>query len=126
MELARTSQGIAIGGAYLGLRKGETAEIQFVPTPGILSASLPPQINKVYPGIAKVESEGIPMLAESLELQFAPEKDSLGRTAWVHLAGRPVDPGFKGPIDFTMNIRGPLEEVLNQSTEVGLHLMGVR
>lgn len=126
MDLARSAQGIAIGGAYLGLRSGETAEIQFVPSPGILSASLPPQINKVYPGIAKVESEGIPLLAESLELRFVPEKDDQGRTAWVHIAGRPVDPGFKGPIDLTMNIRGPLDQVLNQSTEVGLHLMGVR
>jgi hypothetical protein len=126
MDLARSSQGISIGAAYLGLRPGETAEIQFVPSPGILSASLPPQINKIYPGIAKVERDGIPMLAENLELRFVPEKDELGRTAWIRIAGRPVDPGFKGPIDLAVNIRGPLDQVLNEGTEVGLHLMGVR
>jgi hypothetical protein len=97
-----------------------------VPSPGILSASLPPQINKIYPGIAKVERDGIPMLAENLELRFVPEKDELGRTAWIRIAGRPVDPGFKGPIDLAVNIRGPLDQVLNEGTEVGLHLMGVR
>jgi hypothetical protein len=124
VDLTRDSRGIAIGAGFLGLREGQTAELQLHPTPGILSSALPPAIAKVYPGIAKVEREGIPMLAEVLQIRFVPERDELGRSAWIHVAGRPVDPGFEGPIDLMINVRGPLEQVINFGATSALRLMG--
>ena len=124
VDLMRDANGIAIGAGYLGLREGVKATLQFVPTPGILSAALPPAINKLYPGISQMETAGIPLLAEDLKIRFEPEGDEQGRTAWLHVAGRPVDPMFKGPIDLTMNVRGPLEQVFNMGANSALRLMG--
>jgi hypothetical protein len=124
VDLSRDSRGIAVGAGYLGLREGETAELRFVPTPGIISTALPPSINKLYPGLGKMETEGIPMEAEVLKISFVPERDELGRTAWLHVAGQPVDPSFKGPIDLMINIRGPLDQVINFGASSALRLMG--
>ncbi len=124
IDLTRDANGIAVGSGFLGLRPGVPATLQFVPRPGILSAALPPAVNKLYPGILQMETAGIPLLAEALELRFEPKGDEQGRTAWVHLAGRPADSTFKGPIDLTMNIRGPLNEVFNAGANSTLRLMG--
>ena len=124
VDLTRDAKGIAIGDGYLGLREGVKAEVQFVPTPGILSAALPPAINKIYPGIAQMETAGVPLIADQLELRFMPRGDDEGRTAFIHLAGRPADATFKGPIDLTTNIRGPLNEVFNVGANSALRLMG--
>lgn len=124
VDLTRDATGIAIGEGYLGLRPGVPATLQFVSRPGVLSAALPPAINKLYPGILQMETAGIPLLAEELQLRFVPKGDEEGRSAWVHLAGRPVDPAFQGPIDLTMNVRGPLDEVFNAGANSTLRLMG--
>ncbi len=124
MDLTRDANGISVGAGYLGLREGVPALLQFVPRPGILSAALPPAINKLYPGILQMETAGIPLQADALEFRFEPNGDEMGRTAWVHVAGRPADPAFKGPIDLTMNIRGPLNEVFNAGANSTLRLMG--
>ncbi len=124
VDLTREAKGISIGEGYLGLRQGEPATLQFVPRPGVLSAALPPAINKLYPGILQMETAGIPLQAEELQIRFVPRGDEEGRTAWVHLAGRPVDPAFKGPIDLTLNVRGPLDEVFNAGANSTLRLMG--
>jgi len=124
MDLTRDATGIAIGEGYLGLRQGVPAMLHFVPRPGVLSAALPPAINKLYPGILQMETAGIPLQAEELQIRFVPRGDEEGRTAWVHLAGRPVDPAFQGPIDLTLNVRGPLDEVFNAGANSTLRLMG--
>jgi hypothetical protein len=126
LELLHDANGFALGAGYLGLREGEPAELRLVPTPGILSSALPPSINKAYPGIAKVEREGVPLKAEVLQMRMLPEPDERGRTAWLRVAGRPVDPGFKGPVDLTVNVRGPLDEVINLGANSALRVMGRR
>lgn len=124
VDLTRDAKGISIGEGYLGLRPGEPATLQFVSRPGVLSAALPPAINKLYPGILQMETAGIPLQADELQVRFVPRGDEEGRTAWVHLAGRPVDPAFKGPIDLTLNVRGPLDELFNAGANSTLRLMG--
>jgi hypothetical protein len=124
VDLARDAKGIAIGEGYLGLREGEKAQLKFRPSPGVISAALPPAINKLYPGLGQMETGGIPMEAEVLQIRFVPRGDEEHRTAWVHIAGRPVDPSFTGPIDLTVNIRGPLDEVFNTGANSALRLMG--
>jgi hypothetical protein len=124
VDLTRDLKGISVGAGYLGLREGVVATLRFVPRPGILSAALPPAINKLYPGIAEMETAGIPLIADELQLKFVPEGDEERRTAWVHLAGRPADPMFKGPIDLSVNVRGPLDQVFNAGANSALRLIG--
>lgn len=126
IELNHDDSGFDLGSGFLGLREGAPAELRLVPTPGILSSVLPPSIKKVYTGIAKVEQEGLPLLAEVLQMRFVPDRDEQGRTAWVHVAGRPVDPGFKGPVDLTINVRGPLDELINLGANSAMRVMGQR
>lgn len=126
IDLTRDERGLAIGTGYLGLREGETAELQFFPRPGVLSAALPPVINRLYPGLAKMESEGAPFKARVLQIDLTPGGDAQNRTAVIHVAGEPVEPTLTAPFDLTVNVRGPLDQVLNLGGEFGLRLQGGR
>lgn len=126
LDLEHTAKGFALGAGFLGLREGETAELQLTPKPGLLSGFLPPSINRIYPGIAKMESDGVPMRAEVLQMRFLPQRDELGRSAWIHVAGRPADPNFAAPLDLMVNIRGPLDEMLNFGANSAMRVMGRR
>lgn len=124
MKLRRTAAGVQIGAGRLSLRRGESAQIRLAPTPGLLSGSLPPTVLKYYPGLGKIETGEIPLQAELLEVVFTPEGDAEGRTASVHLAGGPVDPKLRAPIDLTINVRGPLESLIKFGTDSRLHFGG--
>ncbi|MEO5957480.1 MAG: YdbH domain-containing protein [Opitutaceae bacterium] len=119
MALSRDATGIQIGKGRLALREGETADLRLAVKPGWLSTSLPPEIVKYFPGFQKIETGEIPIRARVLEMTFTPLGDASGRTAWVHLEGGPSDPDLTAPIDTTVNVRGPLEEVVKIGTDLG-------
>lgn len=114
--LRRDSSGFQIGAGRLALQGGQPAELKLAPTPGLLSGSLPPAVLKYYPGLGKIETGEIPLRASLLEVAFTPEGDAEGRTASIHLAGGPVDPKLRAPIDLTINVRGPLESLVKFGT----------
>jgi len=124
VALRRDASGVTISGAQLALREGETADLRLMPTPGVLSSSLPAKVHALYPGLAKMEMGGIPLRAEVLELRYTPARDALGRTASAHVVGRPADPGFKGPVDLTINVRGPVDQLVNLGASSAMRLMG--
>jgi hypothetical protein len=66
----------------------------------------------------------MPLRAEVLEVTFTPLGDAAGRTAWVHLAGGPVDPNLKAPIDLTVNVQGPLQSLIRFGTNSRLRFGG--
>lgn len=117
VTLHRSPSGLRIGRGTLELRAGESADLQFVPTPGLLSGSLPEPVLKAYPGLGAIESGEIPLRAERLEVAFTPEGDSQGRTASVRIVGGPDDPRLKAPVDLNINVRGPLETLLKFGTD---------
>jgi hypothetical protein len=112
----RDSTGIQIGAGKLSLQGGEPAELRLAPTPGLLSSSLPSTVLKYYPGLGQIETGQIPLQANLLEVAFTPEGDAEGRTASIHLAGGPVDPKLRAPVDLTINVRGPLESLVKFGT----------
>jgi hypothetical protein len=116
VALTRDDSGIKIGAGNLSLRPGETAELRLAPTPGLLSASIPPTVLQHYPGLRKIETGEMPMRAEQLEVTFTPEGDAAGRSASVHVVGGPSDPNLKAPIDLTVNVRGPLQSLIKFGT----------
>jgi hypothetical protein len=119
VELSRDASGIQIGDARLTLRQGETADLRLAIKPGWLSTALPPEILKYFPGFRKIETGEIPIRARVLEITMTPLGDEQGRTAWVHLAGGPSDPELTAPIDTTINVRGPLEQLVKIGAELG-------
>jgi hypothetical protein len=121
VTLRRDSSGIQIGEGRLALRRGESAELRLMPTPGLLSASLPATVKKYYPGLADLEAGKVPLTAELLEVAFTPQGDAEGRTATVHVVGGPVDPRLRAPVDLTLNVRGPLEWLIKFGTDSRLH-----
>lgn len=112
VAIHRTPAGIQIGSGSLALRSDELAELRLAPTPGLISANLPPAVLEYYPGIGRIETGEVPLRAERLEVSFMPLGDSQGRTAVLRLAGGPVDPSLRAPVDLTINVRGPLDQLV--------------
>jgi hypothetical protein len=119
VALKRDSTGMQIGDGKLTLREGETADLRLAVKPGWLTTSLPPEIIKYFPGFKKIESGEIPVRARVLEMTFTPLGDAQGRTAWVHVAGGPADPELTAPIDTTVNVRGPLDQLVKIGADIG-------
>jgi hypothetical protein len=126
VALKRDASGLQIGAGNLSLRPGETAQLRLAPTPGLLSSSLPPMVLQHYPGLTKIEMGEAPLRAEELEVTFTPGGDAEGRTARVHIAGGPVDPGLRAPIDLNVNVRGPLQSLIRFGTNSRLRFGGGR
>ncbi len=124
LSLRRDDQGLHLGPGRLTLPPGGTADVRLKPTPGLLTASLPDSVRKHYPGLADLEAGRVPMRAELLEVVFDPAGDAEGRTARVRLVGGPVDPRMRAPIDLNVNIRGPLETVVQFGTNSRLQWGG--
>ena len=117
IALQRDAVGIQIGVGRLSLRSGETADLRFVPTPGLLSSRLPAAVKASYPGLGQLETGGIPLRAEMLELILTPAGDAEGRTATVHIEGGPADPALKAPVVLQINVRGPLDSLVKFGTQ---------
>lgn len=124
MSLKRDASGLQIGAGNLSLRPGDTAELRLAPTPGLISTSLPDMVLQHYPGLRKIEMGETPLRADVLEVTFTPQGDAQGRTAWVHLAGGPVDPNLRSPIDLTVNVQGPLQSLIRFGTNSRLRFGG--
>jgi hypothetical protein len=103
--------GLQIAFARLALRPETTADLRLLPSPGLLTGSLPPTVLKYYPGLIKIETGEMPMRADRLEVHITPSGDTEGHSATVHLEGGPVDPSLHTPLVFDLNVNGSLEAV---------------
>jgi hypothetical protein len=118
IALARDSTGLHLGTGGLKLSSGESANLKFTPSPGMISANLPSAVQKFYPGIKGVEEGKIAFDASELEVTFTPSGDDAGRTARVHLAGGRE---AHAPLDVIVNVRGPLEWLVDMGTDSRFH-----
>lgn len=116
--------GLVLGAGQFAVRSDEPAVVRLAPTPGLISNSLPTSALQYYPGLGQIETGEVPLRAELLEVVFTPEGDSEGRTARVRLAGGPVDPKLRAPIDLTINVRGPLDALVRFGTDSRLSFGG--
>ena len=112
ISLRSDADGVRIESGHLALRAGETAELRFLPTPGVISGQLPQLVRQYYPGLLQLESGGIPLRAERLEVVMNASGDETGRTAVVSLEGGPSDPALRAPVVIQVNVRGPLDQVV--------------
>ena len=122
LALHRDESGIRVGGGRLSLRQGETADLRFTPTPGLLSSHLPAAVREHYPGLGQMETGGIPLRANLLEVTLTPAGDAEGRTAAVRIEGGPADATLKAPVVLQLNVRGSLDSVVKFGTHERLRL----
>lgn len=122
------ADGFKLGTGRLAIRHDEPAEVRLEPSPGLITNSLPPDTRKTvlkyYPGLEKIERGELPIRANQLTVTFTPNGDAEGRTATVHLAGGPVDPNMRAPVDLKINVRGPLQWLIKFGTSPQLHFGG--
>lgn len=116
LSLRRDSGGFQLGAGRLALREGESAEVRLAPSPGLLSSQLPELVRRHYPGLVQLEAGGVPLVARELEILLTPEGDVEGRTARVRLKGGPADPALQAPVNLEVNVRGPLDSLVQFST----------
>ncbi len=114
------TDGIGVGGGYLGIDPGERAEVRFRPNPGLLTSSLPPDVLRLYPGLTNLEMGQATLLAEQFDVRLSPEGDAEGRSATVVIAGGPVDKTLKAPLVLTINVRGPLAPLVTFGSKIGV------
>jgi hypothetical protein len=103
--------GLRFGTGWLELKPGVHAEIQFNAT-GLLTGGVSPR-SPTYAVLQKVESGLLKLKVNELRLDIRPPNAPPGRTAQLHLAGEPVDPGVKAPVVLDLNVNGPLEKLIN-------------
>ena len=116
LSVRREAGGFQLGTGRLALREGESAEVRLAPSPGLLSGQLPELVRRHYPGLVQLEAGGVPLVARELEIRLTPEGDAEGRTARVHLKGGPADPALRAPVELEVNVRGPLDSLVQFST----------
>ena len=103
--------GLRLGTGWLELKKGVRAEVQLKAV-GLLTGGVP-RSNPGYNLLTRVESGLLRLQMTELRLDVHPPDAPAGRTAQLHLAGEPIDPGVKMPITLDLKINGPLERVIN-------------
>lgn len=110
------------GDAVLHLMVGTVALISLQPSPGLLTAYVPEQVRKLYPGIAAIEMGQTPLEARVLRLTYHPDKDAAGRSAQVRIEGRPRDPKLIAPLELDLNLTGPVESLVRKMLDSRLQL----
>jgi hypothetical protein len=116
LSVRREEGGFQLGNGRLALREGESAEVRFAPSPGLLSSQLPDLVRRHYPGLIQLEAGGVPLLARELEIRLTPAGDAEGRTARIRLKGGPADPALQAPVELEVNVRGPLDSLVQFGT----------
>ncbi len=101
------------GDINLTIPDGTTALIWLMPSPGLLSSYVPAIARRQYNGIEAIELGKTPLEASVLRLTYSPVADSAGRSAIVHLEGRPQDRKYVAPLDLDLNYLGEVERLLN-------------
>lgn len=103
--------GFRLGTGWLALTPGVAAQLQFSAA-GLLTAGLSPGSSS-YAVLQKIESGLLKLKVSELRLEIRPPDAPPGRSATLHVAGEPFDPGVKAPVTLDLNVNGPLEQLLN-------------
>ncbi|MDI1336043.1 MAG: YdbH domain-containing protein [Lacunisphaera sp.] len=111
--------GVRLGTGWLQLTPGVAAEIQFNAA-GLLTRGLSTN-SPSYAVLKKVESGLLKLAISELRLDLRPPNAPPGRSATLHIAGQPLDPGVKAPVTLDLNVNGPLEKLLNMGLDSRLN-----
>lgn len=121
--------GVEVKAGRLGLTVTESSQVLLAPQPGLFSHRVPAKIETLPRWLgpiarwmavvnpARAELEGIEqgqrwMQVETLTVDLRPDGPAGGRTAELRLVAHPEGAGLVERIDFTVNVTGPWQELI--------------
>lgn len=116
--------GLRLGTGWLELKPGTYAEVQ-LEAAGLLTRGVSSS-NPSYPTLKKVESGLLRLQLTELRLDIRPPNQPAGRSATIKIAGEPVDKEVKAPVNLSLNVNGPIEQLLNLGLDRRLNFGGKR
>ena len=127
------SNGLRPGRGMLRILNTEVARVQLAASPGLLSGRVPARIavlpdwlgplakwtavdNPAYHELEEIEMGHRFLNVKTLEVSLQPDGSGEGLSAQVRLIARPEGTKIVDEVDFTVNVSGPLQELI----ELGL------
>lgn len=95
---------------WIDLHPGSRAEVE-LHAEGLLTAGME-QRGPKFDVLRRIEGGLLRLQISTLRLDIYPPDRPAGRSAQLHLAGDPVDPGVKAPVRLDLNVNGPLEKLI--------------
>ncbi len=120
-------KGFQIGAGLLALDEVEPTIIRLARSPGFLTGSMPERIemmrgflgrlfsvpNPSFKDLRQIELGQAELEVRSLRVQLSPEGDAQGRSAYVQIDARPLQPsGTVKRVTFDINVDGPFSSLL--------------
>jgi hypothetical protein len=123
------ARGVRTGRGELSVRPGTPASLRLAAAPGFLTGQVPPRIpllpawlgplarwssppNPVYETLGEIELGRMPLQVEQLRVELHPDGADGARSATVTVAARPAAGAVVERVTFTINVAGPLEQVV--------------
>lgn len=127
-------EGLVPGRGRLSLAAAASNQLHLAAQPGLLTSRLPPRIdvlpawlgplarwaaveNPAYAPLAEIELGRAAVQVDELALDLYPDGPDGARSLRLEVAGRPVASTAIGTVRFTVNVTGPLQELI----ELGLN-----
>jgi hypothetical protein len=136
------AEGFAVGAGRLALRDDEPTVLRLAPAPGFLTSRVPLRfqllpgwagpfarwfapLNPAFASLQEIELGRADLRVQSLDVQLTPEGDAQGRNARVVIHARPEKAGGSvGALTFTINVAGPLNDVMRLGLKENLSFGG--
>jgi hypothetical protein len=113
--------GLQFGQGWIGLKAGQTTLVLFN-SAGLLTRSMSPK-SPAYATVQRIETGKTPLKVEELRVDLHPAAALEGRSAEIHIVGRPQDADTQlGTVTLDVNVNGPLEELINWGLQTDISL----
>lgn len=115
--------------------------LRLAESPGFLSAHVPTRIallpssfgplarwlsaaNPAYGALRDIEMGNMPLKVDTLNVQLYPDGRDAPRTAHIEIVAHPVDASAVKLVTFTINVSGPLDQVMRLGMKQRLRMSG--
>lgn len=127
VELAwDVAKGLRVRDGGLDIVKADDAAFSLTASPGLLTAPLPPRLsvlpwkwarwvsfnNPAYTPLKAIELGRDGLRIETFQVTFWPDGPSMGRTATIHIVGKPASGKLVREVVMDLNFHGPWSEFL--------------
>lgn len=123
------TQGVIPGHGIFTMVPTTTAEFSLAPAPGFLTERVPARFqllpgwlgplsrwfspeNPAYETLSQVELGRMPLVVDQMSIELYPDGLEGVRSATVKISARPADGRVVERVDFTVNVSGPLDQVI--------------
>jgi hypothetical protein len=109
-------QGVHLGRGWVRLGTAAPAYLLYQYPEGMLTRDLGISAKfAAYAALKAVETARLPIRVRALSIELHPPDAPAGRYATIHLEAEPDDPKHPVPLNLSLNLNGPVEELLDWS-----------